>query len=173
MFASCRAGRESVRELLARGADPNARSNRGMTALIWAAYRDDEEPVHDLLTHGADPNARGPGGMTALMQAADSGSARCVPELLARTINVNSRDNAGRTALMLAVSWTNVRDPASGVSIVRQLLLHGGDPSLRDKSGATALTLARKTAPPAVVELLQHSGGSYVRNPGIAHPRPR
>ena len=55
---------DTMRLLLARGADPNARQQRDYTALHGAASRGDIEMGKLLLSHGADPNAKGSDGMT-------------------------------------------------------------------------------------------------------------
>ena len=46
-----------VRTLLAGGADVNAAQVDGMTALHWAAYRDDLDTARMLVEGGADANA--------------------------------------------------------------------------------------------------------------------
>ncbi|HVJ80487.1 MAG TPA: ankyrin repeat domain-containing protein [Planctomycetia bacterium] len=59
---------ESVRRLLERGADPDARNESGATALMWAV--DDVEKLRLLLKAGAKVNARSDDGRTALLIAA-------------------------------------------------------------------------------------------------------
>ena len=77
--------------LVAKGADVNARSKRGETALAAAAGRGDEESVELLLTHDADVNAADYRGYTPLMHAAqyDRDSLDIVRMLLARGANAN------------------------------------------------------------------------------------
>lgn len=57
--------RETMRLLLERGADPNARQQEGFTAFHSAASRGDIEMARLLLAHGADPHARTDDGKTA------------------------------------------------------------------------------------------------------------
>ena len=57
---------QSVRTLLAMGANPNVSGNDGTTPLMMAAGYGFEGIVRDLLDHGADPSARHPDGSTAL-----------------------------------------------------------------------------------------------------------
>src|SRR5262249_33986894 len=59
---------ESVRMLLDRGADPNARSDSGATALLWAV--NDLDKTRLLLEYGADVNARSDNDRTAIVVAA-------------------------------------------------------------------------------------------------------
>lgn len=56
---------DSVRMLLERGAEPDARQQGGHTALMGAAHHGDEALVELLLQHGADPSLRSDEGRTA------------------------------------------------------------------------------------------------------------
>jgi uncharacterized protein len=56
--------RETMRMLLARGADPNARQQLDFTPLHGAASRGDIEMAKLLLAHGADRNAKAGDGMS-------------------------------------------------------------------------------------------------------------
>jgi ankyrin repeat protein len=68
------------------GADVNARSDGGSTALIWASY--DLEKTRLLLDRGADVNTASDHGRTALMAAAGhAGAAPIVKLLLERGAN--------------------------------------------------------------------------------------
>jgi hypothetical protein len=58
-----------VQELLAQGADANARDKDGRTPLHWPAYRGHLEVVRLLIEHGADVNAREHNGRTPLKMA--------------------------------------------------------------------------------------------------------
>lgn len=58
-----------VQELLASGADVNARDNDGRTPLHWPAYRGHLEVVRLLIEHGADVNAADNSGRTPLKMA--------------------------------------------------------------------------------------------------------
>lgn len=56
--------RETMKMLLERGADANARQQMDYTALHGAAVHGDIEMGRILLAHGADPKAKEEGGMT-------------------------------------------------------------------------------------------------------------
>lgn len=62
--AAATCDRETMRMLLDRGADPNARQQLDYTALHGAASRGDIEMAKLLLDHGADRNAKGSDGKT-------------------------------------------------------------------------------------------------------------
>lgn len=63
--AAATCDRETMRVLLERGADPNARQQMDHTPLHGAASRGDIEMAKLLLAHGADRNATSSDGLTA------------------------------------------------------------------------------------------------------------
>ena len=63
--AAATCDRETMRVLLERGADPNARQQMDHTPLHGAASRGDIEMARLLLAHGADRNATSSDGLTA------------------------------------------------------------------------------------------------------------
>jgi len=71
----------TMRLLLARGADANARQQLGYTALHTAAQLGDEEIVDLLLAHGADPRAAGDDGKTPADLAETHGQLEIVKRL--------------------------------------------------------------------------------------------
>ncbi|MBN1798245.1 MAG: ankyrin repeat domain-containing protein [Spirochaetales bacterium] len=60
---------QEVKALLDKGADANASTEGGQTALMFAADEDNAEKVKLLLARGADPNAKNSNGFTALIIA--------------------------------------------------------------------------------------------------------
>ena len=73
---------ESVRALLAAGADPNGRGDNGLTPLMLAAAQGEPEIVEELLKSGANPRLHGPLRWTALEQAVANGHPEVVDALL-------------------------------------------------------------------------------------------
>ncbi|XP_068625771.1 leucine-rich repeat serine/threonine-protein kinase 1 [Battus philenor] len=96
---------ELLQELVASGADVNARDSHQRTALHAAALAERSRCLHALLAAGADPDARSDestGGKTALHTAAERGHAENVRALLAAGARAELTDAAGDVALALA-----------------------------------------------------------------------
>lgn len=103
LVAAALAGRESeVRELLAGGADANAKNPAGRPALVIAGFNGNWRTARALLSAGADVNAVDGGGVTALMAASAFGHLRLVEVLVSAGADPNLKDAAGRTALARA-----------------------------------------------------------------------
>ena len=93
-----------VNVLLKHKADANAKSARGVTALICAAYMrwtdNDESIIHALLKAKADVNAQDENGMTPLINAAwHNLNPRVIDALLDAKSDVNHKDNRGFRAI--------------------------------------------------------------------------
>lgn len=73
----------AVRELLARGADVDARDRYGQTGLMRAAHAGHREVAAALVEHGADLDVTAKYGLSALMLAVVAGHAE-IARLLAR-----------------------------------------------------------------------------------------
>jgi hypothetical protein len=97
-----------VESLLASGADVNARTQGGETALMRAAARGHAEVISLLLERGAEPDARRRDQWTALMLAAFFGRAEAARALLGGGADVTAADRNGSTALGWAVSRGHV-----------------------------------------------------------------
>lgn len=68
MAAAGRKDSETVKALVAAGAEVNAKDEDGRTALMEAADRDNSESVKILISAGAEVNAKDKEGRTALMR---------------------------------------------------------------------------------------------------------
>lgn len=119
------------------GANPNARTSNGTTALMLAVANRNYLFALDLIRRGADVNSRDEDGDTALGYAVRRGSVSIVKLLLQYGANPNIRSGGfGVTPLMMAAGRGHVE-------IVKVLLENGADPSVRDAHGRTALNYAR------------------------------
>src|SRR5262249_12307403 len=104
--AAMAGNRDAVKALLQNGADVNTALGDGMTALHYAAVRNDVELARLLLYAGANLKATTRlGGYTPLLLAAKGGNASVMDALLASgsaTELANSATVNGTTALMFA-----------------------------------------------------------------------
>jgi len=127
--------------LIDHGADVNATSADGTTALMWAAHAGDRALVQRLLKAHADPNAANYFGANALLQAAQFGDARIVTLLLKAGAKPNGGNADGETALMLAAR-------AGNLEVARALLRAGADVNAKEGfRGQSALIWAGGMTP--------------------------
>ena len=155
-IAAYNADVETVRQLLAAGALPDLRDEKGYTALLWASFRAavaDQVPVIEaLLAAGADPDAiSGSGESSCLILAAQSGCETAVAALVAGGANVD-RQADGVTALMVAARMGEV-------GIVRLLLRLGANPAAR-AGRFTAADYARHSAHDDLADLLDQEAAA-------------
>jgi ankyrin len=156
MVASRSGNPEVVEQLLAKGANVNARAARGQTALMWAVAQKHPAVVKVLLAHGADVHARSevwsqvmavpPHGLleynravphgadTALMFAARVGDLDSAKLLVAAGANVQDHDAWGVSAAALAAH--------SGYGALVEFLLDAGADPNAAAAGFTALHAA-------------------------------
>ena len=127
-----------VRLLIKHGADVNASSSNGCTALHFAAEKNNVAAIHVLVGAGADLHA---GHDKPLHCAAGSGclTGRVCPEAALALLNlgadVNAQSRDGETALHEAAS--NAGKPGS-VEVVDLLLRWGADEAIVSSRGKTA-----------------------------------
>ena len=128
---------ETVRALLAGGADVNVAQGDGMTALHWAAFQDDHTLAQLLLEAEADvAAATRVGAITPLSLAASNGSAAMIEALVAAKASVNIPTTTGATPLMAAAT-------SGSVDAVQVLLDHDAFVNARETAnGQTALMFA-------------------------------
>ncbi|GBG32955.1 Ankyrin repeat domain-containing protein 50 [Hondaea fermentalgiana] len=117
----------SVKLLLTKGADPNARSYYGVVPLHRAAASQSRKAVSFLLQYGAKPNLKESMGRTALHYAAEElRRTNCATLLQHKKTNIDARDNEGNTALMVAVLQYRVSEKANKVLATGRFLLRRG-----------------------------------------------
>ncbi|MGI8654367.1 MAG: ankyrin repeat domain-containing protein [Pyrinomonadaceae bacterium] len=148
---------------IAKGADPNARTENHWTPLMLATIKGHTEIVRQLLDKGANVNAQNNKGWTALMFAVSMGDADTMRVLLkAKRIDANLTDAEGKTALMQAASENNL-DSA------RILLAHKVDANVADRAGETALTIAARRNYTDIIELLKQPIANNESSASDAH----
>jgi ankyrin repeat protein len=141
--------RAAVQAMLARKADVNEAQGDGMTALHWAAYRDDVEMARLLVQAGANVKATTRlGDYTPLFFAAKNGNGAMVELLVKAGADVNAPNKAGTTPLMLAAA-------APLPDAVKALLLHNANVNAKDNmNGETALMYAAAVNAAPAIKLL-------------------
>jgi len=132
----------------------NAPQADGMTALHWAAYRDDLETAKALVDAKADAKAANRYGVTPLSLACQNGSAAIVELLLAQGADPNTTLRGGEAALMTAAR-------TGQVGPVKALLARGAVVDAKERRGQTALMWAAADGHAEVVELLVQAGADF------------
>jgi uncharacterized protein len=134
---------KTVKLLLDKGANIEARDWNGQTPLIRAAAYGQHGIMRVLLERGADIEAIDNDGQTALIAAACGGCSSIdegdtldsVRVLLKKHANVEAKDKGGYTALMVAARYGRA-------DIVKMLLDRGAKVDDRNSDGSTALIVA-------------------------------
>lgn len=159
---AARAGAKRVTSyLIAAGADLNARTPAGETALMLATYfptegssgaSDDQAAVARMLVEAGATLENEPNNYTPLAYAAYQGRDHMIQYLLKRGARVNPDGDARyayvNTPLMMAAMQGHVNTTVL-------LLRAGADPRVRVVNGHTAAELAAKYQGPALVALLK------------------
>ncbi len=143
--------RDALQELLNEGADVNAQTADGSTALLWASYRDDLESAEILIRAGADVNIANDLGATPIWAASRNGSAAMANELLGAGADPDAPLLLGETPLVTASRSGNSE-------VVRMLLEKGADINVRGARGQTPLMFAAGQRHPDVVKMLLEYG---------------
>lgn len=128
-----------VRDLLARGADPDARDAQGRTPLFSAVLGGSLALVGLLLESRADVDARDEHGWTALHVAAEEVLPEMASLLIARGAAVNLQDDEGNTPLGRAVFSSRGR-----YDVVRLLRKAGAKDDIANKAGETPRQMAER-----------------------------
>lgn len=127
-----------VRDLLARGASPNAERD-GHPVLLVAAWNYHDDIVQLLLDAGADPDRPTRDGHTVLTQVADldrpDKALEYLPWLVARGGDLDHRIEAGRSLLLQRCVDLRTTD----LAFLEGLMKLGANPNIEDATGRTAL----------------------------------
>jgi ankyrin repeat protein len=170
-----------VKELLAKGVDPNSVGPNGEPVLVMAARAGYAGTIDALLAAKANVNAKSAFGDTAIMAASLNGHLEIVKKLRARGAQI---DGTGWTPLIYAatgghdavvayllteganVNAVSPNDTSALMMAVREgkpstvtlLLAKGANVSQRNHNGATALAWALRGNEPAMAEQLRRAG---------------
>lgn len=159
---AARAGSKRVTAyLIAAGADLNALTPAGETALMLASYfpaegaggsAEDHEAVARMLVEAGAALDNHPHHYTPLAYAAYQGRDGMIQYLLKRGAPVNPADNARSTYVNTPLMMAAMRGHVNSAVL---LLRAGADPHVRVVDGHTAVELATKYRSPAMVNLLK------------------
>jgi ankyrin repeat protein len=148
-----------IENLLAEGADINAKDSEGSSPLVYAIGSRRAEAVRLLIAKGADVQIARKSGKTPLMFACIEGKEDIVAPLLQAGADVNARDNTNWTALYYASLY------GAGESIVSMLVKKGADINARNDDGETALhSAAYRGHFPFVKALLANGADANIRD---------
>lgn len=136
-----------IKEYINLGGDLNIQDQKGYTPLIFAAYYGHEDIVQVLLKNKANPCLKDNRGNTALMGAIFKGNIKISYELMKAECSKTQRNNEDQSPLMYAALFNRTE-------IVKRLLKEGQSPLEIDKSGRSALKLAKDQYNKEMIELL-------------------
>jgi len=153
MDAAARGYTATVRAVLEKGAEVDAKDNAGRTALMEAAFGGYTDTVRLLLEKGAKVNATDHEGWTPLFWAAFSRRSDTIRLLLEKGADVNAKNKHEDNALIHAAY-------GGDMDTVAVLLDHHADVNAKDDMGKTALIEAARQGHTAAVRLLLENGAA-------------
>lgn len=147
--AVLRGDADTVRLLIAAGADPEARGSGGSAPLDDAALKGYTAIARILLDSGAKVDSRNVWGATPLHDAALTGQTETAALLIAHGADVNAREiDSGSTPLYSAAAMGHEK-------MVALLLARGARPDIRNKTGATPARAAIENGFASVAQVLR------------------
>lgn len=146
--------KEIVALLIQRGAEVDAKENKGRTPLLSFAATggSDIEIARMLLAAGADPeikSATDDDSYAALHYAAETGNVELGKLLIAAHVDVNYRNHDGDAALHFGLE-------SNHLEIVQLLIAHGADVNMVNRRGESPLFIAGRN--PEMQQLLIAAG---------------
>lgn len=151
--AAMNGDRDGIRAMLKAKADVNVSQGDGMTALHWAAFKDDVEMARILVQAGANVKAvTRNNSLAPITFAARNGSAPMLEVLLKAGANASTTDANGTTTLMHAAL-------AGNAEAVKVLINSGAEVNAKElQNGQTALMFAAWENRSAVIKALAAAG---------------
>lgn len=152
---------ELVRDLLVKGANPNAKeeSYSKITPLFVAVEQGNIEIVRMLLDYGAKVNARDNEKQTPLMRLDDDATPELVELLLQYRAKIDAVDKDGNTALIIAADRANPE-------VIETLIDAGADVNASNKEGKTPLMSAAESDNIESVRALLEAGAKATAKDG-------
>ncbi len=138
-----------VRTLLENGANPNTVYHH-KTMLIDACYSGDHDSIDLILTYGGDPRYKDNLGKTPLHHLMKAGNVdeigvnrieRLLEKMIRMGADLNDQDHMGKTPLITlasSASHMNVNNRRDVFEVVKRMVKHGADLSVRDNEGNSA-----------------------------------
>ncbi|ESQ29631.1 hypothetical protein EUTSA_v10023251mg [Eutrema salsugineum] len=148
-FAAARGDDLLLHQLLRRGASPNEMDKNGRTALHIAASKGSHYCVVLLLEHGADPNIRDSEGNVPLWEAI-IGRHGGIAKLLA--------ENGAKLSLDSVSYFSCLAVEKNSLDALKDIIKYGGDVTIPDGNGATALHKAVSEGHLEIVKFLLDRG---------------
>ncbi|KAL6578535.1 hypothetical protein OROMI_008751 [Orobanche minor] len=165
-------------------------------SLSFAAMREDDLLLHHLLRRGLDPNESDRNKRTPLQIAASNGSLECVLLLLDYGADPNRRDSEGNVPLwdailgkhepVIQVLADNGATLSSGdlgefacyaaemnIDLLKEIIRFGGDVTLLNSEGTTALHKAISEENIEIVKFLVEQGGADIDKKDVHGWTPR
>ncbi|KAL0734012.1 hypothetical protein Bca4012_010222 [Brassica carinata] len=148
-FAAARGDDLLLHQLLRRGSNPSEMDKNGRTALHIAASRGSQYCVVLLLEHGADPNIRDSEGNVPLWEAIIGGHSD-IAKLLA--------ENGAKLSLDSVSYYSCLAVEKHSLEALKDIVKYGGDITLPDGNGTTALHRAVSEGHMEIVKFLLDKG---------------
>ncbi|CAN7070071.1 unnamed protein product [Brassica oleracea var. botrytis] len=148
-FAAARGDDLLLHQLLKRGSNPNETDKNGRTALHIAASKGCHYCVVLLLEHGADPNIKDSEGSVPLWEAI-FGRHEEISKLL--------WDNGAKLSPDTVSHFSCLGVEHNSLDTLKDIVKYGGDTSLPDSNGTTALHRAVSEGNMEIVEFLLEQG---------------
>ena len=148
---------DTVRLLLDKGADINARDRLFRTSLYYAFSSGRVDIVILLLDRGADINVRDGLSRILLHEAVSSGHIGIVRLLLGRGADINGQDGLNNTPLHYAVGSDHI-DISDRIEIIELLINHPlCDHTIADSNGDTPEDIARDGGHQEIAAILHNA----------------